>query len=138
MPALAQASSLSPPGAPETPTAPTSEPAASTMTPPAMMVAPDSERMPACGEQFAGVCSEADRCPGLAGRGRHGMGAGEAVAQQHLRDAETVDHRDRHLVALLLAIGERGAGERQREIDAHGFEGDQAFLRADRRGHERR
>ena len=45
------------------------------------------------------------------------MGAGKAVAQQHLGDAETVDHRDRHLIALLLAIGERGAGERQREID---------------------
>ena len=48
MPALAQASSASPPGAPETPTAPSSEPPASTVNPPPMMTAPGRLRIPAC------------------------------------------------------------------------------------------
>jgi Major Facilitator Superfamily len=47
-PALAQASSASPPGAPDTPTAPTSEPPASTVSPPPIMTAPGKFRMPAC------------------------------------------------------------------------------------------
>ena len=125
MPAMAQASSLSPPGAPETPMAPTSVPAASTVTPPAIMVAARQiahaglrRARSGRGDQFAGIGAEADCGPGLAGRGRHRVGAGEAVAQQHLRHAEAIHHRDRNLIALLLAIGKRGASERQREIDA--------------------
>src|ERR1035437_2893524 len=135
MPALAQASSLSPPGAPETPTAPTRDPAASTMTPPAMMVAPGSERMPACGEPGPLV---ATRSLVMVRKLTAVQALPGAVAQQNLRDAEAVDHRDRHLKALLLAIGERGPRELQSEIDAHGFEGDQTFLRAQRRAQQRR
>jgi len=48
MPALAQASSASPPGAPDTPTAPTSTPPDSTISPPPIMTAPGRLRIPAC------------------------------------------------------------------------------------------
>ena len=46
MPALAQTSSASPPGAPDTPMAPTSEPADSIGQPPPMATTPGSWRMP--------------------------------------------------------------------------------------------
>jgi hypothetical protein len=69
-PALAQASSAAPPGAPDTPMAPTSEPPDSTIRPPPIITTPGKLRMPAC--IMPGWLTAKDRsyCSGTSPRSR--------------------------------------------------------------------
>ena len=113
------------------------------MTPPAMIVAPGSERMPACGEpgplavtNSLVLVRKLTAVPGLAGRRRHGVARRSGRAQTCVTPKRSA-RRERDLVALLLAVGERGAGERQRNTTARGLEGDD-FLGADRHAQQRR
>ena len=114
MPASAQASSSRPPGAPETPIAPSSEPPASIFSPPPTAATPGpvadaALRAPGLrgvGE-LGGVGAEARRGIGLGDRHVGRVRPGEAVAQQHLHHAHAVDDRDRRLVAAGAAFRER-------------------------------
>ena len=123
MPALAQTSSASPLGAPETPMAPTREPADSIGQPPPMATTPGRCRMPdeaspACVTRAndGGVQLEAEGGVGLAGRRGRRMRTGMAVAQHHQRMAGAVGDRHRHLVPVLRAGGQRGLGRLQRGL----------------------
>ena len=125
MPALAQASSASPPGAPETPTAPTSEPlefdddaSADDHGAGQMTDAGLHHAWLADGVELGRIGAERGRGPGLARGRRRRVGTGEAVAQHHLRHTETVDDRDRNLISALSAVRERGTGEIERELRA--------------------
>ena len=66
------------------------------------------------------------------------MGAREAVAQYHLRHTKAIDHRDRDLIAALAAVGERGAGEIERELGAQHLQRHQRILRPRRRREQQR
>ena len=138
MPALAQASSASPPGAPETPMAPTIEP-------------PPSIDQPAADDDGARQITQAGlRHAGLADRrSARWCAVRKDAAVQALPvavvgvcapakrsrsitwvDAEAIDHRDRDLVSALAAFGERGAGAVQRNLRTQRFVGDERILRA--------
>ena len=54
-----------------------------------------------------GIDPEGHRCPRLASCRVRCVCAGEAIAQQHLNDAETIDHSDGCLITPPAAIGER-------------------------------
>lgn len=85
-----------------------------------------------CGDKIGGVALEADRGPRLAGcRGRR-VRTGEAIAQHHLGRAGAIDHRDRHLIAALAAIIERGLCCIQRDFGVERLGGDGGVLRARR------
>ena len=77
------------------------------------------------GGELAGVGAEARRAVGLRRRHVGGMRTGEAVAQQNLRDAHAVDHRDGDLEAAIAALLqrrlrrlERGLGREQAHAKA--------------------
>ena len=145
MPALAQASSASPPGAPETPTAPSSEPAGFDRQPAADddgagQIADSGLHHPglADGVEFGRAGAKAGRGPCLARSGRHRVRAREAVAQQDLRDAEAVNDGDRHLKAALSAIRQRCARQVERQFGAQRFVGYEGFLCGGRAGEQGR
>ena len=61
------------------------------------------------------------------------MRTGKAIAQHHLRDPKPVNDSHRHLIASSLALGERTAGEIERDLRAHRLVGyEQIFARAGR------
>src|SRR6185369_1107014 len=60
--------------------------------------------------------------------GRNRVGAGKAVAQQNLRDAETVDDSDGHLEAALAAIRQRCLCQILRQFGAQRLVGHDRFL----------
>ena len=131
MPACAQAASLSPPGAPETPTAPTSSLPAKIGRPPSAPVTPLEQQE----GRLPGRRPLADLA-GRTARREGGVGLALAVfgrvridavfAQGHGVAAVAIEHRDRYLVALGAALRQCRGGELDGSVHGDGAFGHQA------------
>jgi hypothetical protein len=137
MPAAAQASSFSPPGAPLTPTAPINEPPARIGSPPEQQDAAYLVQFGAdigtIGAEVLGTDTGHDHRACLAFGDFNGMTRDVNIAQHHLHITGTVDHHHCRVVALFATGLQRLIGDIACQIERHQFDVEH-IRRLDREG----